>query len=239
MSCQELINSDSQIVKENLIDAGFNIEKVSDLEKYPVDDRYMSIPILLCFLDEIHYASAKQEIYTYFACTSWIKGKTLLEVIDKFFDHFENDNMPLFYCENYGELERLIEIDKAYEGVSSLYEIHLMEVRWSIGLALNVLINHRLVSHKKYKERIRKIIFDTKYRKGRSELVLIYGRFGGQDVVSDLIKLLEVWDINVLGNTIRALGRFKEKKAKPHLEKILKHEDSYFRDLARRAINKI
>jgi hypothetical protein len=236
--CQRIASQWRQIV-DDLKKEGFDINDINELNiNYPRNKQIKAIPVLLRHAEEKNPASIKENIYRHIACAAdWLKGELLTETIDTLFGHFENDEMMFTQFEG-GSIEFLLTL-KDYEGAKTWDEIYTIDVRWAIGLALNALINHRLVSHKKYQARLQAILKNKKYRKGRSQLVLAYARLGKQDVIQDLIDLLEGWDLDVLGNTIVALGNLKAKEAKPHLEKLLKHEDPYFRDLARKALKKI
>ena len=243
--CQKMIFFEKKIILQDLNKQGIKIKDIFDLDEFGHELRSsdekqaIALPLLLYHMEEKYHASVKDGIYTMIACADWLKGKLLIKVIDTLVKQFENDNMLFTHCYIDGAFEAILARNKDYEGVKSWDEISTIDVRWTIGLALEGLINHKLVSHKKYQEKLRIIINNKKYRKGRSELVTAYAKLAKQEAIPDLIDLLDGWDIDVLGATIVALGRLKSKEAKPHLEKLLKHEDPYFRDLARKALRKI
>jgi hypothetical protein len=236
--CQKIIDSQGQLIFDDLKQSGIDLVEFLEL-RYPGDKQAKAIPLLLKHAEKKIHASIKEGIYRCIACADWLKGELLAETIDTLFRHFENDEMLFTQCNVEGGVEALIALNKDYQGAKTLDDISTIKIRWIIGLALNALINHRLAGHKKYQARLQTILKNKKYRSGRSELVLAYARLGKQEVIQDLIDLLEGWDLDVLGNTIVALGNVKAKEAKPHLEKLLKHEDTYFRDLARKALKKI
>ncbi|MGZ4957414.1 MAG: HEAT repeat domain-containing protein [Methylobacter sp.] len=238
-NCQKMIHSEWDLIIDDLKKAG--AEKVDYMKvRQPLigDKEIKAIPLLLKHAEKKIHASNKEKIYRYISCADWLKGELLTETIDTLFRHFENDEMLFTQCNLEGALEFNLTL-KDYEGVKTMNEVSTIDTRWVIGLALNALINHRLAGHKKYQARLQAILKNKKYRKGRSQLVLAYARLGKQEVIQDLIDLLEGWDLDVLGNTIVALGNVKAKEAKPYLEKLLKHENTNFRDLARKALKKI
>ena len=236
--CQKMIHGEWHAIIDDLTNTGAVMVNYMQARHPPGDKEDKAIPLLLKHAEKKIHASNKESIYRNIACADWLKGELLAETIDALFSHFESDNMLFTHCNVEGGVEGLIALNKNYKGAKTLDDISTIEVRWTIGLALNALINHRLAAHKKYQERLRTILKNKKYR-GRSQLVLAYARLGKQEVIQDLIDLLDGWDLDVLGNTIVALGNVKAKEAKPHLEKLLKHEDSYFRDLVRKALKKI
>ena len=196
------------------------------------------IHILLDQVENKYSDAVKDRIYRIIACAKWLKGLPLTETIETLFRQFENNKMLFEHFETDEMMESRRKV-KDYQGAKTRDEISSIEVRWTIGLALNTLISHRFVEHKKYQHKLRTCIKNKKYRKGRSELVLAYARLGKNDTIQDLIGLLDGWDLDVLGNTIVALGKLKAREAKPHLEKLLNHEDPYFRGLAKKALKKI
>ena len=239
--CQKIIAGERQLIIEDLKKAGIDtITFISDLDLgHSGENQIKAIPILLANVEKRNHVSVKETIYRDIACASdWLKGELLTETVDTLFEQFENDDMLFTPCHTEDALEFNLKF-KDYEGVKSMAEVNLINTRWVIGLALNALVDHKLASHKKYQDRIRTILKSKKYRKGRSQLVLAYARLGKEEAIPDLIELLDSWDLDVLGNTIVALGKLKAKEAKPSLEKLLKNEDPYFRDLARKALKKI
>lgn len=236
--CQKMISSEWHLIIDDLKKAGVDIINIMEV-RFPGDKQAKAIPLLLRHAEKKIHASNKESIYRSIACAEWLKGGLLTETIDTLFSHFENDNMLFTHCNVEGGVGALIALNKDYEGAKTLDEISTIRTRWVIGLALNALINHRLAGHKKYQARLQAILKNKKYRSGRSELVLAYARLGKQEVAKDLIDLVDGWDLDVLGNTIIALGNVKAKESKPHLENLLKHENSNFRDLARKALKKI
>jgi hypothetical protein len=239
--CQRMIHSEWHLIIDDLKKAGAEMVDYMKVRQPLIGDKEnKAIPLLLKHAEKEIHASNKESIYRYIACAAdWLKGELLTETIDTLFRHFENDEMLFTQCNIEGAFESLLSRNKDYQGAKTLDDISAISTRWVIGLALNALINHRLVGHKKYQARLQAILKNKKYRSGRSQLVLAYARLGKQEVIQDLIDLLDGWDLDVLGNTIVALGNVKAKDAKPHLEKLLKHEDTYFRDLARKALKKI
>lgn len=238
--CARLIQSQWDPIYTELRKAGFEFDDCLEFDyKYPGELQKNAIPIFLKNAEKKLHGSVKEGLYTSIAGSTWLKSEALTNVIDTLFIHFENDKMLFTHCYADDAFESLLKINSDYHGAKSMNDIITMNVRWAIGYALNTLIKHTLVGHQKYKDQLEKIITNKKYRKGRSELVSAYARIGKQDAITCLIKLLDGWDLDVLGRTIDALGRLKAKEAKPHLEKLLKHEDSYFRDLTRKALRKI
>ena len=239
--CRELIDSQWLMIVDDLNNkGGVDIRDFDELSiKHPGDKQINTIPLLLKHAGEKINSSIKEVIYRHIACANWLKGNLLIDVIDTLFEHFENDKMQFTHCDIEGAFEFILAINKDYEGVTSWDEMSTIEVRWAIGLAINALIKPRLVSHMKYQDRLQILIKNKKYRKGRSELILAYAKLGKQKAIPDLINLLDGWDLDILGRTIVALGKLKAKEAKPHLEKLLKYEDSYFRNLAKKALKKI
>jgi predicted transcriptional regulator len=235
--CQKMIHSEWDLIIDDLKKAGAEKVDYMKVRQPPGDKENKAIPLLLKHAEKKIHASNKESIYRNIACADWLKGELLTETIDTLFRHFENDEMLFTHCNVEGGVEALIALNKDYQGAKTLDEISTIKTRWVIGLALNALINHRLAGHKKYQARLQAILKNKKYRSGRSELVLAYARLGKQEVIQDLIDLLEEGE--VLNNTIIALGNLKAKEAKPYLEKLLKHENTHFRDLARKALKKI
>jgi hypothetical protein len=237
--CQRMIHSEWHLIIDDLKKAGAEMVDYMKVRQPPGDKEAKAIPLLLKHAEKKIHASNKEKIYRSIACADWLKGELLTETIDTLFRHFENDEMLFTQCNIEGASESLLSRNKDYQGAKTLDDISIIDTRWVIGLALNALINHRLAGHKRYQARLQAILKNKKYRSGRSELVLAYARLGKQEVIQDLIDLLEGWDLDVLGNTIVTLGNVKAKEAKPHLEKLLKHENTHFRDLARKALKKI
>lgn len=235
---KKISDAEKRLISVTLKSEGFHIEDISDLHNYPAEQQEKVIPLLLTLLEQRYSSSTKESIYRYItAYTDWLKGKLLLTVLDSLFNHFENDNMKFTELPERSMDFHLSQSD--YKGAKSWHEINTITIRWEIGFAINTRLNHKLVSHRKYKDRIRPLLKNKKYRKGRSELVLAYAKLAKEEAVPDLIELLNDWDLDVLGRTIEALGKLKDLRAKPYLEKLLKHNDPYFKNLAKRALHKI
>ncbi len=118
-------------------------------------------------------------------------------------------------------------------------ELYTIDVRQMIGFTIYELIKPILKSHyEKYYQRLKSIVTNKHYR-GRSGMVKAFVKLGKKETVSDLLKLLEEADLDVLDSTIKAVSKLKIKEAKPSLQELLKHEDSYFRDIAQKTLNKL
>lgn len=235
--CQEMRSSQLRSLFERLKKEGINFETLVELEK-PGNEQEKAIPLLLAEAEKEIHISIKSGIYRCISLADWLKGDSLTYVLDKFFDHFENNQMLFAECNIEGDFEWLISHEINYKDAKNMHEIHTISIRDSISTAINNLISPKLVGHKKYQPRLQAILKNKHYR-GKHDLVLAYAKVAKKEAIPDLIALLEGWDIDVLGSTIMALGNLKAKEAKPHLEKLLKHEAPYFRDLTRKALRKI
>ena len=134
-----------------------------DYESYvqkPGREQEELIRILLDQAENSFSDVVKCRIYRIVACAKWLKGELLTEFIETLFKHFENDEMLFEHFET-DEMMEARRKGKDYQGTKTRDEISIIEVRWTIGLALNELIKHKLGQHKKYQDKLRTLIKNT------------------------------------------------------------------------------
>lgn len=105
------------------------------------------------------------------------------------------------------------------------------DLRWVIGNALSV------VAAPDDTEEVVDLLRDVRFGESRSELTHAVGRLKGADAIPLLISLLE--DEDIAADAVIALGKLKAVEARPHIEKLLSHPDSWVRQQARNALKNI
>lgn len=226
----ELRVIDEMPLNEALADTGWSLYTIfanDDFSHTDLATKQRVLDIMTTHSEYKYCRSTKETIYRHLAGCDWLKGKPRIELIEMLFRHFEIEEMAF----NNLDIETKTEAQSA-----SPYE-ETNETRWVIGLAISCLINPRLVSHKKYKEKLSSLLHNKKYNKGRSELIIPYARIAKEEAIPELIKFLDERDL--LHNAIFELGKLRAVEAKPHLEKIVREQEAFFRNLAKAALKKI
>jgi len=104
-------------------------------------------------------------------------------------------------------------------------------LRWVVGNALEVLADDTLF------EDLASIARDRRYGSARAMVVVGFGRLKDPRAIPILIALLEDDDVAV--SAMIALGKLKERSARPLVEKFLTHPDSWVRQEAKKALARI
>ena len=102
---------------------------------------------------------------------------------------------------------------------------------WEIGNSLEVVVDDSVYDD------IVKLVTDKRYGDGREMLAMAMGKMKNPKAVDVLIGLLD--DNDVAGHAIIGLGRLKNEKALPHLNKFINHPKTWWRNEAKKAIAKI
>jgi len=108
---------------------------------------------------------------------------------------------------------------------------NLQLLKWAIGNALSV------VATDKSFERIVELLHDRQHGKSREMLAIALGNMKNPRAMGVLIELLN--DDEVAGHALKALGKLKVQKARPQIERFLKHEKPWVRREASQALIKI
>jgi HEAT repeat protein len=103
--------------------------------------------------------------------------------------------------------------------------------KWAIGNSLC------LISDKSILDKMLDIVKNKKHGMGRQMIVYGLGNFPTDEVKATLLGLLP--DDEILGHTIFALGKMKDRSIIPHIEVFEKHERSYIRNETKKAIKKL
>jgi hypothetical protein len=106
-----------------------------------------------------------------------------------------------------------------------------MGVRWAIGNALEVLAAETIA------EEMIRLAADLRYGKARQMVVLGLGKLKGARVVNALMSLLG--DEAVEGHAVMSLGKLRAKEARPRLETLLHHPQTWLRKEAKKALARI
>jgi hypothetical protein len=106
------------------------------------------------------------------------------------------------------------------------------ELGWAIGNSLEVL------AHDAIGEDLIRLATDRRYGTARQMVVRGLRKLKKHPRVVDvLIELLA--DEDVYGHAMVTLGKLRAKAARPHIERLLQHEDRYFRADAKQALARI
>ena len=214
----------------------FHVADMFDLHK-PGENHEEMIFVLLKYIEGKTTVTIKEGIYRMLSGVKWLSNAKLIELLDSLFEHFENNNMQFIDCST-PEALVFFQSKPEYEGIRSMDELYAIHVRSMIGSTICELIKPKKSHYERYFQRLKTIVTDKSYR-GRLGMVEAYAKLGKQEAVHDLIGLLDGWDLDVLDSTIKSLGKLKAKEAAPYLTELLKHEDSYFRGIARKALSRM
>ena len=104
-------------------------------------------------------------------------------------------------------------------------------LKWAIGNALEVIADDSVF------DQISEIVRDRKHGKAREMLAMALGNMTHKRAVELLIELLK--DDEVAGHALIALGKLRDQKARPYIEKLLSHQKAWVRKEAKKALTKL
>jgi HEAT repeat protein len=104
-------------------------------------------------------------------------------------------------------------------------------LKWSIGAALGSIADETVVDD------ILELVQDTRHGTGRQMIVQALGKMKDPRAVDAAIALLG--DDDVAGHAIYALGKLKAERARLYIEPFLRHERSFLRKEAKKALGTI
>lgn len=216
---------DMSPLNEALEHTGWSIQTIcanDDFNNTDLVTKQKVLDVMIVHAEYKYSKTIKEIIYRHLAGCDWLKGTPRIELIEMLFIHFEIENMDFNYL--------------FFENKTEVETRHRNETRWEIGLAIRYLINPRLVSHKKYREKLSSLLHNKKYNMGRSELIVPYARIAKEEAIPDLIKFLD--ERELLNNSIIELGKLRALEAKPYLEKVIQTQEAFCRNLAKAALKK-
>lgn len=217
-------------INDALEDTGWSIDSIFASDSFCEEDlmtKQRVLEIMMAHSEYKYCLSTKETIYRFFAVCDWLNSASRTKLISFLFEHFEMEEMKFNQLED----------EYANDDSSELSYSDTDKARWEIGFALSCLINPKLLSHRKYQNKLSSLLHNNKYNKARSELIIPYARIAKQEAIPDLIKFLD--DNELRRNAIFELGRLKAQEAIPYLEKIVEEQEPVYRNLAIAALKKI
>lgn len=104
-------------------------------------------------------------------------------------------------------------------------------VRWAMGNALSIIADASVF------EEVTALALDVRYGTSRQMLAYALARMKTARAIPVLIEMLK--DADVQGHAVDALGKMRAREARPLIEPFLRHEKTWIRNAAKKAIERI